>query len=109
MFARWGYIVYRRRLLVLAFSLLLLVGSSVALAGGGDLRTSNLAGAESTRAADLINSQLPSTTGGSVSFDIVFGSAALRVSDPRFRSDMRAALAPLRRDSTVTSIMTPYS
>jgi len=108
-FARWGYIVYRRRLLVLAFSLLLLVGSSVALAGGGDLRTSNLAGAESTRAADLINSQLPSTTGGSVSFDIVFGSAALRVSDPRFRSDMRAALAPLRRDSTVTSIMTPYS
>ncbi len=109
MFARWGYIVYRHRLLVLAFSLLLLVGSSVALAGGGDLRTSNLAGAESTRAADLINSQLPSTTGGSVSFDIVFGSAVLRVSDPRFRSDMRAALAPLRRDSTVTSIMTPYS
>jgi len=108
LFARWGYLVYRRRWLVLAFSLLLLVLSGLALAGGGDLRTSNLAGAESTRASDLINREIPPVTAGSQSFDVLFGSATLRVADPRFRADMRAALAPLRTDGRVSSIATPY-
>ncbi len=50
MFARWGYFVYRRRVPVLALSLLLLALSGIALASGGELRTSGLSGAESTRA-----------------------------------------------------------
>jgi len=108
MFARWGYFVYRRRVPVLALSLLLLALSGIALASGGELRTSGLSGAESTRAGDLIGRELPATTGGGQSFGVVFGGPALRVIDPRVRLAVKAALAPLRADGRVSRVVTPY-
>jgi RND superfamily putative drug exporter len=107
MFAAWGRFVYRFRWLVLGFSGVMLTASIVALSQGGTLQNTSQPGLEYARAASLIASELPQPGGSS--FDLIFRSSALTVSDPAFKAAMDSALAPLRADSRVDLVSTPYS
>ncbi|MCA1666625.1 MAG: MMPL family transporter [Thermomicrobia bacterium] len=106
MFAIWGRIVYRRRWLTLLFSGLVLTASLAVLMQGGTLGKDHSGTTESDRAARLIAQELPSNPGFSIT--LVFGGRSLAATDPRFRTAMLDALAPLRTDPRVTSIRTPF-
>ncbi len=107
MLGRWGHLVYRFRWVVLAASTVLLVASILSLSHGGTLKNSGGSTTESGRALTLMQNELPQSGAGS-SFELVFGSASMTVSDPAFKQAMLAALQPLRADSRVKSITTPY-
>jgi len=107
MFAWWGYFVYRFRWPVLGVSAILLAGSIVALMNGGTLKNSGGQNTESGRALALMQNQLPQSGAGS-SFVLVFGSDGMGVSDPAFKEAVLSALQPLRDDSRVKSIETPF-
>ena len=113
MFAAWGRFVYRNRWVVLAGSGLLLAISIVLLAMGGTLQSgsplsSNL---ESAKASNLVDAQLSSKTNTKVtsSFDLIFKSDTLQVSDPAYQSALTAAIAPIQSDSRIYRLTTPYS
>ena len=109
MFAWWGHFVYRFRWPVLGVSLLLLAGSVVALANGGTLKNSGGQNTESGRAIALMHDQLPqSGPGAGSTFVLVFGSPTMTVQDPAFRQAVLTALQPLKDDSRVKSIDTPF-
>jgi len=107
MFAWWGHFVYRFRWAVLIASAVLLAGSIVALGHGGTFKNGGGKNTESGRALTLMQNQLPHSGAGS-SFDLVFGSASMSASDPAFKQAMLQALEPLRSDSRVKSIQTPF-
>jgi putative drug exporter of the RND superfamily len=107
MLERWGHLVYRFRFVVLGASTVLLVASILALGHGGTLKNGGGSQTESGRALTLMQSQLPQSGGGS-SFELVFGSDAMTVSDPAFKQAVLSALQPLRADSRVKSITTPF-
>ncbi len=107
MLERWGHLVYRFRWLVLAASTVLLVASILSLSHGGTLKNSGGSKTESGRALTLMQNELPQSGAGS-SFELVFGSDSMRVSDAAFKQAMLAALQPLRADSRVKSVTTPY-
>jgi len=113
MFDRWGRFVYRRRLLVLGLSLLVLAASGVLAAGGGELSNGSpgTGSLESFRASSLVKQELaPATaTPAGGSFLLIFSSQTLQVSDSAFRSALESALEPLRSDPRVTGIDTPYT
>ena len=114
MFARWGRFVYRNRWATLAGSALVLAGSVVFLVLGGTLTSggplsSNLESAQVNR---LINSDLNKTgnTAPTTStFDLIFKSDSLSVSDSQYKDAVNSALAPIQNDSRVVSIVTPYT
>src|SRR5947209_20058774 len=109
MFAWWGHFVYRFRWPVLGISVLLLAGSVVALVNGGTLKNSGGQDTESGRAIALMHDQLPqSGPGAGSSFVLVFGSQTMGVQDPAFKQAVLAALQPLKDDSRVRSIDTPF-
>ena len=109
MFAWWGHFVYRFRWPVLGVSLLLLAGSVVALANGGTLKNSGGQNTESGRAIALMHDQLPqSGPGAGSTFVLVFGSPTMTVQDPAFKQAVLIALQPLKDDSRVKSIDTPF-
>ena len=107
MFAWWGHFVYRFRWLVLLGSVVLLAGSIVAMGQGGTFKNSGGRNTESGRALALLQSQLPQSGAGS-SFDLIFGSESMSASDPAFKQAMLQALEPLRADSRVRAIQTPF-
>src|SRR4030081_772709 len=107
MFAWWGHFVYRFRWPVLGVSLLLLAGSILALVNGGTLKNSGGQNTESGRALALMQNQLPHNGAGS-SFVLVFGSMAMAAGDPAFKNAVLAALQPLKDDSRVKNIETPF-
>src|SRR5919201_531785 len=107
MFAWWGHIVYRYRWIVLIGSGLLLASSIVALGHGGSDKNGGRKYTESGRAFDLMGEQLPQSGGGS-SFELVFGNESMAATDPAFKQAMLQALQPLRNDSRVKGIETPY-
>ncbi len=107
MFAWWGHFVYRFRWPVLGVSALLLAGSILALANGGTLKNSGGQNTESGRALALMQNQLPQNGAGS-SFVLVFGSAAMATGDPAFKEAVVTALQPLKDDSRVKNIETPF-
>ncbi|HEY8291403.1 MAG TPA: MMPL family transporter, partial [Thermomicrobiales bacterium] len=106
MFRTWGRIVYRWRWLTLLFSGLILAASIGILAQGGTLGKANSGTTEADRAARLIARELPSDPGFSIT--LVFGGRSIPATDPRFRTAMLDALAPLRSDPRVLSIRTPF-
>ncbi|HEV8537230.1 MAG TPA: MMPL family transporter [Candidatus Limnocylindria bacterium] len=107
MFAGWGRFVHRRRWWVLAISALLLVGSGVVVAQGAKLESGGfIETSESGVASRLIERELP-RAGGST-FTLVLSSATLSAKSPEFRAAVEAAIAPLRGDSRVATIITPY-
>ena len=109
MFAWWGHFVYRFRWPVLGVSVVLLAASILALRNGGTLKNSGGQNTESGRALALMHDQLPqSGEGAGSSFVLVFGSQALGVADPAFKQAVLDALQPLKADSRVKSIETPF-
>src|SRR5438132_2579220 len=109
MFAWWGHFVYRFRWPVLGISLALLAASVVALVNGGTLKNSGGQDTESGRAIALMHDQLPqSGPGAGSTFVLVFGSQTMTVQDPVFKQAVLTALQPLKDDSRVKSIDTPF-
>lgn len=107
----WGRIVYRRRWLVLAASLVLLAASGYFVARAGELRDpDSVVSSESGRASALLNSQLPRATGTppGTSFLFLVEHDTLLVTDEAFRTALQEAIAPLRSDERVQSIRTYY-
>jgi len=113
-FGRWGRFVYRHRLATLVGSGVVLVASVVFLIMGGTLTsggplTSNL---EAAKAGNLITSDLGrgSTESSPTStFDLIFKSDTLSVSDPQYKDAVTAALAPIQSDSRIVNLYTPYN
>src|SRR2546430_1420883 len=109
MFAWWGYFVYRFRWPVLGVSVVLLAASILALRNGGTLKNSGGQNTESGRALALMHDPLPQGgEGAGSSFVLVFGSQAMGVADPAFKQAVLDALQPLKDDSRVKSIETPF-
>ena len=108
----WGRFVYRRRWLVLAVSVLTLGASVASLLSGGQLRNVQFRDTEAGRASQLIRDEFPPVAGAPAaatsSFVLIFTSKdGLAATDPRFIDAMNAALAPLRADPRVVSVLTP--
>jgi RND superfamily putative drug exporter len=104
MFEWLGQLVHRRRWVVLALSGAFLVLSLVLLLRGGDLTTPTVAGLEAERADQLVQEVLghPMDT----TFVAVFqGQVDSR--DQTFHEAMSAAVAPLKADPRVLSVVTP--
>ena len=107
MFAAWGRFVYRRRWPVLAISGLLLVASAFVVVQGGKLQSGGfIETSESGRASRLIERELPRAGGGT--FTLIFSSDTLSGTSAEFRAAVDSALAPLRKDSRIATIVTPY-
>ena len=107
MFESWGHIVFRRRWAVLILSVVLMGLSVGVLSAGGTLKSGGIIQtSESGRATKLISDQLPKVGGSS--FQLVFSSPTLTVSDPAFKTAFDQAIAPLRTDDRITEIRTPY-
>ena len=107
MFGAWGRFVYRARWAVLVVSLAFVALSVVGLLRLSTSLPSSYRGdeqAESSRAFDLRNAELPTDTGGS--FTLIFSArdATLKVGDPAFAAAVDAALQPLRADPRVAGI-----
>ena len=113
MFAVWGRFVYRHRWPVLLGSGLLLAVSVAGLLMGGTLTTGGpLRGnLQAAKASNLVSSEL--NTGSqaitTTTFDLIFKSDTLQVTDPQYKDAVAAALAPIRGDRRVVDIATPYS
>ncbi len=107
MFGAWGRFVYRHRWLVLAVSGVFLIGSGFVASQGGKLQQGGfIETAESGRASRLVEKELP-RAGGS-QFTLLFSSETLDAKSPEFRSAVEDALAPLKKDPRVDTIVTPY-
>jgi RND superfamily putative drug exporter len=107
MFEAWGRFVYRRRWPVLIVALLILAASVGVVSQGAKLQSGGfIETSESGRGSRLIERELP-RAGGST-FTLVFSSDTLVATDPAFRTALDAALAPLRADARVATIVTPF-
>lgn len=113
MFARWGRFVYRFRWATLVVSGVLLGISVTSLMMGGTLQsggplTSNL---EAFQAYRAINNDLGggTTRVATTTFDLIFKSDTMSVSDSAYQDAVTAALAPIANDSRIVKITTPYS
>src|SRR5436309_5596902 len=107
MLAAWGRFVFRHRWWVFGVSGLLLVAFVFVAAQGGKLESGGLiTTSESGRASQLIERELP-RSGGST-FTLIFSGPTLDAKTPEFRAAVEAALAPLRADGRIASIVTPY-
>jgi len=112
-FGRWGRFVYHHRLPTLIAASAVLAGSVVFLVMGGTLTsggplTSNL---EAARAGKLITSDLgrnSTETAPTSTFDLIFKSDSLSVSDQQYKDALTAALAPIQGDSRIVSLVSPY-
>ena len=112
--AWWGRFVYRRRWPVLVLSLLTVGVWAASLIAGGQLRNVEFRDTEAGRASQLIRDEFPPVTGAPVaatsSFVLIFTSnEGLAAADPRFVDGMNTALASLRSDPRVVSIVTADS
>jgi putative drug exporter of the RND superfamily len=108
MLSRWGSFVYRHPRSTLALSGALLAVSVVFLVRGGELKNPRSLNLESGHASDLVSSQLP-TTGSGTTFELLFTSNTIKVTDRAFRDAVNAALRPLTSDPRVKQVTTPYS
>jgi RND superfamily putative drug exporter len=112
LFAAWGRLVFHRKWWVLAASVLLLAGvAGVGFSLKGQLTNTSHVHFESQRAIDLINAQFPRAkdTGGGSSFEVLFTSTTLTVTDPDYKAAVEQTLQPLRSDSRVKDIQTIYT
>src|SRR5438093_11294005 len=107
----WGRFVYRRRWVVLVFSLVTLGVATGSLLAGGQLRNVPFRDTEAGRTNQLIRDEFPRPTGAPAaatsSFVLIFTSTAgLDAADKGFIGGMNDALTPLRADPRVVSIFT---
>ncbi|MBX3188142.1 MAG: MMPL family transporter [Labilithrix sp.] len=105
MFAWLGRFVVRRRHATLIVAGLFLAASIVSLVRSGPLTSGNIAGLEAGDA----EKEIERITGRDVetTFIVHFRSATLASTDPAFAEEMERALAPVRADPRVLSVMTP--
>jgi len=107
MFAAWGRLVFRFRWAFLIVSAALMGASIVVSASGGDLKSGGIIQtSESGRAAKLIENELPRSNG--TSFTVVFDSQTLAITDPAYKAAVNQALAAVRVDPRVQSVLTAY-
>ena len=107
MFAAWGHLVYRFRWAFLLLSAALMVLSVAVSASGGDLKSGGIIQtSESGRASKLIENELPRSS--ATSFTLVFGHPTLTVTDPAYKAAVTQALAAVRVDPRVLSVLTAY-
>ena len=107
MFAAWGHLVFRFRWAFLIVSAALMAVSVAVSASGGDLKSGGIIQtSESGRAAKLIENELPRSSG--TSFTAVFASQTLSVTDPAYKAAVTQALAAIRSDPRVQSVLTAY-
>ena len=113
MFGRWGRFVYRHRIATLVGSGAVVVASIVFLVLGGTLTSGGPLSSklEAYQANRLISSELGrgNTAPTTSTFDLIFKSDTLSVSDEDYKAAVTAALEPVQSDSRVVSIVTPYS
>lgn len=100
-----GRFTYRRRWLVLVLSGLTLLLSGAGLLYGGRLSSGEVHGLEAGEAQRLVEEQLHFP--GQSSFTIIFRSDTLTGEDRRFMDALTAALAPLRSDKRIGSVLAP--
>jgi RND superfamily putative drug exporter len=102
----WGRFVHRNRVPVLVLSLLSLLPAAWLIHRGGEFDNNPIPrSTESGRAADLIERELPKQPS---TFHLIFSHPTLRTEDPVFRAEVEQALAPLRADTGVARVKTPY-
>jgi RND superfamily putative drug exporter len=92
---------------VLATSIVFLVLGGE-LTSGGPL-SSNLESAQVNRLISHEFGRAGSTAPTTSTFDLIFKSDTLSVTDAQYRDAVNAALAPIQSDSRVVSIVTPYT
>jgi RND superfamily putative drug exporter len=110
MFERWAHVVYRFRWPFLALSVVVLALSIVGLGTKGNVDGPQPASPlESDRAAILVSAQLPHASGTGSSFLLLFSNHDLTVMNPSYQAALEQAVAPLRLDPRVLSVVTPYS
>jgi putative drug exporter of the RND superfamily len=111
MFAAWGRFVFHRKWWVLAASVVLLAGvAGVGFSLQGQLNNTTHVHFESQRASDLLTSQFPKVTSDNgSSFEVLFTSSTLQVSDPAYRAAVEKILRPLLSDSRVKDVQTVYT
>jgi putative drug exporter of the RND superfamily len=113
MFARWGRFVYRRRWIMLAVSGVLLALSAAGILTGGTLAGNGGFGASlpAGQAAKLVTDETQPLSTGPVGsgMTLIFSSPTLLATSAEFRSALDGALKPLRSDSRVTGVTTPYT
>jgi RND superfamily putative drug exporter len=107
-FARWGLVVARHPRRVIALAVVVFAITVAVLAGGGDLHSPQDLNLEAGHASDQIDKELPRQTNVGSSFVLLFTSDRLTVADPAFKSATEIAVAPLRSDSRVVSVATPF-
>ncbi len=107
MFAAWGHLVYRFRWAVLILSAMLMALSIFVTSAGGDLTSGGIIQtSESGRAAQLIKDELPRSN--KTTFTLLFGSTTLTAADPAYKAAVTQALAGVRDDPRVQSVLTAY-
>jgi RND superfamily putative drug exporter len=107
MFSAWGHLVFRFRWAFLIVSAALMALSVVVSASGGDLKSGGIIEtSESGRAAKLIQDELPRSN--STSFTLLFSSSTLTANDAAFKAAVTRALATVRQDPRVLSVLTAY-
>ena len=105
--ATWAHFVSRRPKLILAACVVLLIASGIVILLGGSLENPQIPETlESGRAMALMERELP---GQPPTFSLIFSSATMRATDPKFRAEVERALAPLKRDKSVVALRTAYN
>jgi len=105
MFTRLGRFALGRRRGILVTSAAVLVLAVLVLLRGGRLSSGATTGIESDTAQRLLERQLAFS--GDSSFLILFHARRLGTDDPRFMAALHDALAPLRADPRVRSVLAP--
>jgi len=101
---RWGALVVRNRWLTLALTTLFMVGAALLLVRGGRLSSGSFRDLESGRAQTLVEEVMGHSN--DVTFVVIFQTQG-SLEPAELPSAMRDALAPLRTDSRVASVILP--
>ncbi|MGI8609463.1 MAG: MMPL family transporter [Candidatus Dormibacteria bacterium] len=109
MLSRWGRFIHHHTWWTLLLSGAVLATSIGFLVRGGELKNPRSLNLEAGHASDLIDSELPKAGSGGSNFDVMFvGRGGLRTTDAAFKDAMTQALEPLRQDSRVARVVTPF-
>ena len=108
MLATWGRFVYRRRWLVLVFSIVLLALALTCLVKGTSpsYNPNSVSGTEAGTADTLINQAFPAQNASTLL--LLYQSDTLDARQPAFQAALLSSVAPLRNDPRVASVQTPY-
>ena len=106
MLESFGALIYRRRLVTLALSALVLALAIVSLVRGGPLTGGSIEGLEANHAQELVDRVIgrPADTTFLVVFEARPGQT---LAEPAFESAVSTALEPVRRDAHTLAVVAP--